>query len=305
MVEQKLSAKPAVASPLTLEQHREAAEAAISFAAEPAGVTWTPAVMGGVPGLWADSESGEPRRVLQYLHGGGYVAGSAASHRRLGGHLAKAIGCRVFLVDYSRAPEAAHPAPLDDSMAVYRAILDAGVGPDCFAIAGDSAGGGLALSTLLRARDEGLPQPAAGFALSAWTDLEALGASIDTNAGSDRMLTASALRSLAVMFLAGGDPRDPLAAPVHGDYRGICPLYLQVGGAEILVDDTTRVADSARRSGVDVTVDVVPGMQHVFQLRAGRLAQADEAIDRISEWLRPLIGLAGKTGLQTTPAALS
>jgi monoterpene epsilon-lactone hydrolase len=295
MVEQKLSAKPAVASPLTLEQHREAAEAAISFAAEPAGVTWTPAVMGEVPGLWADSESGEPRRVLQYLHGGGYVAGSAASHRRLGGHLAKAIGCRVFLVDYSRAPEAAHPAPLDDSMAVYRAILDAGVGPDCFAIAGDSAGGGLALSTLLRARDEGLPQPAAGFALSAWTDLEALGASIDTNAGSDRMLTASALRSLAVMFLAGGDPRDPLAAPVHGDYRGICPLYLQVGGAEILVDDSTRVADSARRSGVDVTVDVVPGMQHVFQLRAGRLAQADEAIDRISEWLRPLIGLAGKT----------
>src|SRR3984893_14794253 len=139
MVEQKLSAKPAVASPLTLEQHREAAEAAISFAAEPAGVTWTPAVMGGVPGLWADSESGEPRRVLQYLHGGGYVAGSAASHRRWGAHLAKAIGCRVFLVDYSRAPEAAHPAPLDDSMAVYRAVLDAGVSPHCFALPGDPA----------------------------------------------------------------------------------------------------------------------------------------------------------------------
>jgi epsilon-lactone hydrolase len=293
MVEQKMSAEPAVAPPLTVEQHRETTEAAISFAAEPAGVNWTPSVVGGVPGLWAASESGDSRRVLQYLHGGGYVAGSAASHRRLGGHLAKAIGCRVFLVDYSRAPEAPHPGPLDDSMAVYRAVLDAGAGPDCFAIAGDSAGGGLALATLLRARDEGVPQPAAGFALSAWTDLEVLGASIDTNAGSDRLVTASTLRDLAAMFLAGGDPRDPLAAPVHGDYRGICPLYLQVGGAEILMDDSIRVAESARRSGVDVTVDVVPGMQHVYQLRAGRLAQADEAIDRISEWLRPLIGLKG------------
>lgn len=292
MVERKLSAEPAVASVMSVEQHREAAETVISFATEPAGVTWTPAVVGGVPGLWADSESGDPRRVLQYLHGGGYVAGSATSHRRIGGHLAKAIGCRVFLVDYRRAPEAAHPAPSDDSMAVYRALLDAGVRPDRFVVAGDSAGGGLALSTLLRARDEGAPQPAAGFALSPWTDLEVLGASIDTNAGSDRLVTAAELRSLAAMFLAGGNPRDPLAAPVHGDYRGVCPLYLQVGGAEILADDSLRVAESARRSGVDVTLEVVPGMQHIFQLRAGRLTQADQALDRISQWLRPRIGLA-------------
>ncbi|WP_260430851.1 alpha/beta hydrolase [Nocardioides sp. LS1] len=247
--------------------------------------------MGDVPGLWADSESGDPQRVVQYLHGGGYVAGSAASHRRLGGHLARAIGCRVFLVDYSRAPEVPHPGPLNDSMAVYRAVLAAGVGPDRFAVAGDSAGGGLALATLLRARDEGLPQPVAGFALSPWTDLEVLGASVDTNTGADRLITVGTLRSLAATFLADGDPRDPWAAPVHGDYRGLCSLYLQVGGAEILVDDSIRVAESARQSGIDVTVDVVPGMQHVFQLRAGRLAEADEAIGRISAWLRPLMGL--------------
>ena len=282
-----------IASPMTLEQLREATEGAISFASEPSGVTWTPAVMGGVAGLWADSESGDSRRVVQYLHGGGHVAGSAASHRRLGGHLARAIGCRLFLVDYSRAPEAAHPASLDDSMAVYRAMLDAGVASDCFAIAGDSAGGGLALSTLLRARDEGQPQPAAGFTLSAWTDLEALGSSMDTNAGSDRLLTASMLRILAAMFLAGENPRNPLAAPVHGDYRGICPLYLQVGEAEILLDDSNRVAVAARGSGVDVTLDICPGMQHVFQLRAGRLAEADQAIDRIAKWLRPRLGLVG------------
>jgi monoterpene epsilon-lactone hydrolase len=291
MVEQQPSAAPADALPLTVEQHREATENAPSFAAEPAGVTWTPGVLGGVQGLWVDSDSGDPQRVLQYLHGGGYVAGSAASHRRLGGHLANAIGCRVFLVDYGRAPEVTHPGPLDDSMAVYRAVLDAGVGPDRFAVAGDSAGGGLALATLLRARDEGLPQPAAAFALSAWTDLEVLGSSVATNAGFDQLLTAGMLRSLAALFLAGRDPRDPSAAPVHGDYRGICPLYLQVGGAEILMDDSTRVADAARRAGIDVTIDVVPGMQHVFQLRAGRLAQADEAIERLAAWLRPLLEL--------------
>lgn len=281
------------APPLTLEQRREEVEAAFSFAAEPEGVTWTPAVMGGVPGLWAESTTGDLRRVIQYLHGGGYEVGSSTSHRRLGGHLAKATGCRVFLVDYRRAPEVPHPGPLEDSMAVYRAILDAGVGPDQLAVAGDSAGGGLTLATLLSARDEGLPQPAAGFVLSAWTDLEVVGASINTNAGSDRLVTSSRLRSLAAAFLAGGDPRDPLAAPVHGDYRGICPLYLQVGGAEILLDDTTRVADSARRSGVEVMVDIVPRMQHVFQMRAGRLPEADEAIDRIADWVRPLLGLSG------------
>lgn len=291
MVEQKLNAGSAAALPLTVEQHRQLTETAPSFAAEPVGVTWTPAIIGGVPGLWADSERGDPRRVLQYLHGGGYVAGSSTSHRRLGGHLAKAIGCRVFLVDYSRAPEAPHPGPLHDSMSVYRALLDAGTSPDRFAVAGDSAGGGLALCTLLRARDEGLPQPAAGFAMSPWTDLELLGASIDTNALSDRLVTATELRNLAGIFLAGRDPRDPWAAPLHGDYRGICPLYFQVGGAEILLDDSMRAAASARLAGVDATVDVVPGMQHVFQLRAGRLAQADAAIARISRWLRPRIGL--------------
>lgn len=294
MVKQKLSAGPTAAPPLTVEQHRELTETAISFAAEPVGVTWTPAIIGGVPGIWADSDSGDRRRVVQYLHGGGYVAGSAASHRRLGGHLAKAIGCRLFLVDYRLAPEAAHPGPLDDSMAVYRALLDAGTKPDCLAVAGDSAGGGLALCTLLKAREEGLPQPAAGFVLSPWTDLEMLGESIDTNAVSDRLVTAVELRNLARIFLAEGSPRDPCAAPVHGGYIGICPLFFQVGGSEILLDDSVRVADLARRAGVEVTIDVVPGMQHVFQLRAGRLAKADEAIGRISGWLRAHMGLTDK-----------
>lgn len=278
--------------PPIVTQQRAALEDAVTFASEPAGVTWTPDALGGVPGLWAESAAGDRQRIVQYLHGGGYVAGSTASHRLLGGHLAAALGCRVFLAEYGRAPERPHPGPLDDSTAVYRGLLDAGVSPQHVAVAGDSAGGGLALATLLRIRDEGLPQPAAGFMFSPWTDLEVTGASAGANAASDRLVTAAALHELAAVFLAGGDPRDPSAAPVHGDYRGICPLHLQVGGAEILLDDSTRVAAAARRAGTEVTLDVRPRMQHVFQLRAGCFAPADHAIDRLAEWLRPRLGLA-------------
>ncbi len=279
------------ASSQTLQERRAAAEAFVALATEPEGVSWTEVDAGGVGGLWADAVESRPDRVLQYLHGGGYLVGSAASHRRLGGHLAKAIGCRVLLVDYGRAPEHPHPGPVNDSSAVYRWLLNEGWAPSHLAVGGDSSGGGLALATLLKLREDGVPQPAGGVTLSAWTDLEALGETVTTNADLDLVVTADRLRTLAQAFLAGADTRDPLAAPVHGDYRGICPLYLQVGAAELLLDDSRRVAEAARRAGVDVTVDVVEGMQHVFQMKAGNLAEADAAIARIGAWLRQRLGI--------------
>ncbi|WP_236792293.1 alpha/beta hydrolase [Amycolatopsis sp. GM8] len=282
-------AEHAVVSP-ALRKRRAAAEAFVELASEPEGVRWTEVNAGGITGLWAEAIDGSADRVVQYLHGGGYLSGSAASHRRLGGHLAKAVGGRVFLLDYGRAPENPHPGPVNDSVAAYRWLLDDGVRPDRLAVAGDSSGGGLALATLLKLRDDGLPQPAAAVALSPWTDLEVTGETVTSNADQDLIVTPGRLRELAEVFLAGGDVRDPLAAPLHGDYRGVCPIYLQVGGAEILLDDSNRVAEVARRAGVDVTVDVFAGMQHVFQMKVGKLPAADEAIARMGDWLSTRLG---------------
>jgi monoterpene epsilon-lactone hydrolase len=302
-----LSAVPAAFRGANLERRRAVVENLAEAATEPTGVSWTSVDAGGVRGLWAVPDEPTDGRAVQYLHGGGYVSGSPESHRRLGGHLAVATGSRVLLVDYGRAPERPHPGPIDDSAAVYRWLLSEGSCPARLAIAGDSSGGGLAVGTLLKLREDGVPLPAAAFCFSAWTDLELTGASMLGNAESDRLVTTDSLRALAEAFLAGADPSDPFASPLHGDHRGLCPLYLQVGGAEVLLDDSRRLAAKARSAGVDVVVDVVPDMQHVFQMRAGRLVEADDAIARVAAWLRPLLkadlapeaGAGPKTGHTT------
>jgi acetyl esterase/lipase len=254
-------------------------------------VTWTPVDAGGVPAIWAIPAGGAHDRALQYLHGGGYVLGSAELYRHLAGHLANAVGCRVLDVDYGLAPEHPHPGPVNDSVTAYRWLMNQGFRPEHVAIAGDSAGGGLALATLLKLRDEGLPQPAAAVPISPWTDMEFVGDSVKTNAERDILVNAERLKGMVDLFLAGGDPRDPLAAPVHGDYRGVCPLYIQVGADEILLDDARRVAARARQDGVEVDLDEFPEMQHVFQMSAGNMPEADDAIARVGAFLRPRLGL--------------
>jgi acetyl esterase/lipase len=262
-----------------------------TMTAPPTGVTWTVVDAGGVPAIWAEPEGGAPDAALQYVHGGGYVIGSAEGYRNLTGHLAKAIGCRVLNVDYRLAPEHPHPAPVDDSVAAYRWLLDQGFAPSRLAISGDSAGGGLTLATLLKLRDDGLPMPAAAVPISPWADMEGLGASMTTNAANDLIVQDVGLKGMAGLFLGTADPRDPLAAPLYGDYTGVCPLYIQVGGHETLLDDTNRVAARATEAGVDVRVDVFPEMQHVFQITAGNLPEADDAIARIGAYLRERLGL--------------
>jgi acetyl esterase/lipase len=258
---------------------------------KPTGVTWTEVDAGGVPSIWADPAGGASDRVLQYVHGGGYVIGSADFYRNLTGHLAKALGCRVLNVDYRLAPEHPHPAPVEDSTKAYRWLLDQGLEPGHLAISGDSAGGGLTMATLLAIRDAGLPLPAAAVPISPWVDMEATGASMTTNAERDVLVAGETIKGMAEAFLQGKDARDPLAAPLHADLRGLCPLYIQVGGDETLLDDSTRLADRAKSAGVDVRIDVFPDMQHVFQMAAGNMPEADEAIARIAEWLRPRLGL--------------
>ena len=274
-----------------LSEMRASYETFANLTTEPDGVAWSDADAGGVPAIWADAQGGATDRVLQYVHGGGYVIGSAHYYRRLTGHLAKAVGCRVLNVDYRLAPEAPHPAPVEDSTAAYRWLLDQGISPNRVAIAGDSAGGGLTVATLLSIRDAGLPMPAAAVPISPWIDMEGTGNSVVTMADRDVLVTAETLKGMSEAFLAGGDPRDPLAAPLHADLHGLCPLYIQVGGDEVLLDDSTRLAERAGHAGVECRIDVFPEMQHVFQMAAGNMPEADDAVARIAEWLRPRLGL--------------
>ena len=262
-----------------------------ALTAEPDGVTWTEVDAGGVQALWADPRDGATDRVVQYVHGGGYVIGSVHDYRPFTGHIAKAVGCRVLSVDYRLAPEHPHPAPVEDSTAVFRWLRGQGYDAAHLAIAGDSAGGGLTLATLLELRDSDTEQPAAAVPLSPWADMEAAGDTMTTNAEHDALVQAPMLVAMAGMFLNGHDPKDPLVAPVHADFTGLAPLYIQVGGHETLLDDARRVAAAADRDGVDVTLEVFPEMQHVFQIGAGTVPESDDAVAKIGAFLRPRLGL--------------
>ena len=285
-------AAQAVGADVTVEEMRANGETFGEMTAEPAGVKWIEAEAAGIPALWAEPDGAVEDRVVLYVHGGGYVIGSLNSYRKFTGHLARAVGCRVLSLAYRLAPESPHPGPVNDTVAAYRWLLSEGYRPEHLAIAGDSAGGGLTLATLLKLRDEGLPQPAAAVPLSPWADMEGLGETMRSNADKDLIVQFDGLKGMVEMFLSGGDPRDPLAAPVHGDYHGISPLYIQVGDEETLLDDARRVAERASSDGVDVTIDIFPEMQHVFQMCAGNMPEADDAVARIGAYLRPRLGIS-------------
>ncbi|HJM27020.1 MAG TPA: alpha/beta hydrolase [Acidimicrobiales bacterium] len=276
----------------TVEEQRAQFEMAMSMmTVPPDGVTWTEVDAGGVPAIWANPEGGSADHVIQYVHGGGYKIGSANGYRNFTGQLARAVGCRVLNVDYRLAPEHPHPAAVNDSSAAYRWLLDQGYGSDRIAISGDSAGGGLTLSTLLRLRDDGVALPVAGIPISPWVDMEGLGESMTTRAEVDVLVSPEGLKEGADVFLAGQDARDPLASPLYGDFAGIPPLLIQVGDEETLLDDSTRMAEVAGLAGVDVSLEVFPEMQHVFQLFVGNMPEADKALAKITAWLRPRLGL--------------
>jgi monoterpene epsilon-lactone hydrolase len=274
----------------TLEEQRAGMAMMAQSAAEPGGVTVTETYAGGCRAYWHDPAGAAMDRAVLYLHGGGYVIGSPKSHERLVGHIAKATGCRALSVDYRLAPEHPHPAAVQDATAAYRWLLAQGFKPEHIAISGDSAGGGLTLATLLSLKENGLPQPAAAVPLSPWADMEANGETFETNAAVDVMIQRDATRDTAAKFLGEADPRDRLASPVNGDYRGIAPIYIQVGGDETLLSDSTRVAARAEKAGVEVKLDIFPEMQHVFQASVGNMPEATDAVDRIGEYLRVKLG---------------
>lgn len=254
---------------------------------EPEAVTYRSDVVAGVGGVWALPAGADASRVIVYTHGGGFAVGSAASHRKLAAHLAKALGMTAFVIDYRRAPEHPFPAQIEDATAVYRALLDRGFAPGSIVTAGDSAGANLAITTVVKLRDDGSPLPGAVIAISPWVDMELAGESLTTNAAADGLVSRQVLEGMLAMFLGEtGKPDDPLANPLYADFTGFPRLYISAGSAETLLDDATRLADRASAAGAEVTLSVVDGMQHVFPCLAGRAPEADAEIGRISNWYR-------------------
>jgi epsilon-lactone hydrolase len=276
----------------SLEEWRAMGDSGSDEVLEVPGVRFEDADCGGVRALWVRPDDAAGDRVIQYLHGGGYMMGSARGHGRFTGHLAKATGCHVLSIDYRLSPEHPFPAQLDDSVSSFRWLGEQGVSPTHIAIAGDSAGGGLTLSTLIKLRDDGGPLPAGAVAMSPWSGMNVPAKSYARNEHVDPAPSNPDVFNLfKTAFLQGHDATDPYASPLYGDFSGLPPLYIQVGADEQLLDDSTDVAEHAKAAGVQVEIDVFPEMWHVFQLNAGTLPEADDAVARIARWLRPLLGL--------------
>ena len=243
-------------------------------------------IANGVNAEWITAPGSVADRAVLYLHGGGYVTGSLRTHRDLMGRICRAAQARVLGLDYRLAPEHPFPAAVDDALAGYRFLLGQGLSPKRIVLAGDSAGGGLALATLVAARDGSLALPAAAVCLSPWTDLEGTGESMKTRMHLDPIGSPEGIRLLAQFYLAGKDPRTPLAAPLHANLKGFPPLLIQVGDHEVLLDDSTRLADRARDAGVQVKVEIWPEMIHVWQLFASFLPEGQQAIAGIGKFIR-------------------
>lgn len=254
---------------------------------EPSEVRYHETTEGGVPGIWALPEDAEESKVMVVLHGGGFALGSASSHRKLAGHLAKAAGATAFVVDFRRAPEHPYPAQIEDALAVIDALGQRGIDAGDITMVGDSAGGNLAISTVLSLRERGQELPRQVITMSPWLDMENSGQTIEDNDETDFLITREGLQGNIDRYLSGGaDARDPLVNPLYADFTGFPRLYVNASDSESLYADSTRLVEKARAAGVDVTFDVGHGQQHVFPFQAGNLKAADQAIEAMAAWYR-------------------
>ncbi|MEQ9109615.1 MAG: alpha/beta hydrolase [Rhodospirillaceae bacterium] len=245
---------------------------------------------GGVPARWVTVAGADEDRVVLLLHGGGFSAGSLTSHQRLAADLSLACGARVLMADYRLAPEHPFPEGLNDCVTVYRWLLKEGFKPGRIVIAGDSAGGGLAISTALRLKDRGIDQPAALVTLSPWVNLSCDGETYESKAKDDPIATQESLLRAAKDYLDGQDPRDTMISPIYADLRGLPPLLIQVGSREVLLDDSRKLAVRARADDVTVTLEEWPGMFHVWHMMADWVTDGRRAIGGIGTFVRRHMG---------------
>ncbi len=262
------------------------------------GVRYEPVFAGGVRAAWLIPQGAREDRVMLYFHGGGYVIGSIASHREQASFLAAAAGCAALIIDYRLAPEHPFPAALQDARAAYRWLLNNRCDPERIVLAGDSAGGGLAVALLADIRDREEPLPAGAVLLSPWTDLAMTGETIRTRARQDPMLHASQLARWATWYRGSAAADDPEVSPLYADLAGLPPIYIQVGTDEMLLDDARRLAERGRECGTDITLDEWEGMFHVFQIFASLgVPESREAVRRFGDFCRKAFdGLLIHTG---------
>lgn len=289
-IHEKLAADPG----MELDDMRRLLDELQTLAAEPTDVTYEEIDAGGVPAILATPRRAAVDRVIVHTHGGGMVANSAYTHRKLAAHLAKAAGARALIVDFRRAPEHQFPAQIEDTVTALHWLRDQGIPPEHTATAGDSAGANLAITAVLKLRDLGEPLPAAVIAFSPWIDMEHVGQTFTTNADTDALLSREASEMSAGLYLGETSRTDPLANPLYADLRGFPPVFVTAGSLEVLLDSAERFVDRARAAGVDTTYECAHEQQHVHTLMAGRSPEADATIAHAGRWLRPLLGLDEK-----------
>ncbi|WP_019068489.1 alpha/beta hydrolase [Streptomyces hokutonensis] len=273
-----------------VEELRRLLHAATSAQPLPPEVKAVPTTLGGVPVVEVTVDGVEPRHVVLYFHGGVYLLGDALSSAGLAAQVGGRTAAKAYSVEYRLAPEHPYPAAVDDALAVYEALLADGVDPSDIVFSGESAGGGLAVATLVNARDHGLPLPAAAFVMSPYVDLTLSGASIDTKEAADPLFSRELLEPLVAGYTAGQDPALGLISPIFADLSGLPPLLVQVGSHEVLLDDAVRLAARAAAADVEVTLDVTPGVPHVFQAYGPILDEAGAALDRAGQFLTAQLG---------------
>jgi acetyl esterase/lipase len=268
-----------------VDEQRRLLREAVSAQPLPADVTVTKASLGGVPTAEITIDGIEPRHVVLYFHGGVYVIGDAFLAADLASQVGRRTKAKVISVDYRLAPEHPYPAAVDDALAAYEALLENGIDPSDIAFAGESAGGGLAIATLVNARDHGLPLPAAAFVMSPYVDLTLAGTTMETKREVDPLFTRELIQARVNDYTAGQDAALDLISPIFADLSGLPPLIIQAGSHELLLDDAVRLAQQAASADVEVTLDIVPGVPHVFQAYHSFLDEGAAALDRAGQLL--------------------
>lgn len=276
---------------LSLEKKREQQAKNARFMNRPdTEITITPTQANSVVATWIRPENAPQNKVVLYLHGGGYVLGGLESHQMLCSSLAKRAGLNLLLPEYRLAPEHPFPAALEDASQTYVWLLQQNYKPENIFIAGDSAGGGLVVATALHLRQNGILLPAAIICISPWVDLTFKGQSHQTQANTEVLLRADELQAWAQFYTASHSPTNPLISPIYADLRGLPPLLIQVGSNEILLDDARKLAEKAQAEGVNVSLNIWPGMWHVWHSVGDFMPESRQAFDEIARFTRQVSG---------------
>ena len=280
------AAKP---RPITWSERRDRMDEICAIDPPAPGIAFTPITIDGIAAEWSLASESDASRVLLYFHGGGYCAGSIVSHRSLVGNIGQDAGLRTLAIEYRLAPEHPYPAALQDALAAWRFLRAEGYAAKSIAIGGDSAGANLTLALIVALRDMGEDLPAAAWLVSPWVNLRMAGATLDSKAGTDPLISRDYLAGLATAFLAGHDPADPAVSPLYADLARLPPVLIQVGSSETLLDDAVRLAGALGAAEVRATLEVWPLMVHAWMLWSARLAEGKAASKRAGAWLREIL----------------